>query len=50
MCVCQNQGLIEILCACCETCQTILAPESWKSVNVQKVSQTDQWFLVDARR
>ena len=26
-------------------CQTILAPESWKSVSVQKVSQTDQMVL-----
>ena len=39
--VCPNEGLIGILCACCETCQTILAPESWKCVNVQKVSQTN---------
>ena len=45
MCVCQNEGLIGTLCACCETYQTILAPESWKSVNVQKVSQTDQMVL-----
>ena len=37
MCVCQNEGFIGALCACCETCQTILAPESWKFVNVQKV-------------
>ena len=44
-CVCQNEGLIGILCACCETCQTILASESWKSVNVQKVPQTDQMVL-----
>ena len=42
MCVCQNEGLTGTLCACCETYQTILAPESWRSVNVQKVSQTDQ--------
>ena len=41
-CVCQNEGLIGTLCACCETCQTILAPESWKSVNVQKVPQSDR--------
>ena len=41
MCVCQIEGLIVTLCACCETCQTILASESWKSVNVEKVSQTD---------
>ena len=34
MCVCPNEGLIGTLCACCETCQTILAPESWKSVSV----------------
>ena len=40
MCVCPNEGLIGTLCACCETCQTILAPESCKSVSVQKVSQT----------
>ena len=46
MCVCQNEGLIGTLCACCQTCQTILAPESWKSVNVQKVSQTDRIILV----
>ena len=39
---CQNEGLIVTLCACCETSLTILAPESWKSVNVQKVSQTDR--------
>ena len=43
--VCQNEGFIGTLCACCETCQTILAPESSKSVNVQKVSQTDQMIL-----
>ena len=41
MCVCQNEGLIGTLCAC----QTILALESWKSVNVQKVSQTDRMVL-----
>ena len=41
-CVCPNEGLIGTLCACCETCQTILTPEYWKSVSVQKVSQTDE--------
>ena len=43
MCVCPNEGLIGTLCACCETCQTILA--SWKSASVQKVSQTDRMLL-----
>ena len=50
MCVCQNEGLIGTLCACCETCQTIFAPESLKSVIVQKVSQTDRMVLVGPRR
>ena len=45
MCICQNEGLIGTLSACCQTCQTILAPESLKSENVQKVSQTDQMVL-----
>ena len=45
MCACQNEGLIGTLCTCFETCQTILATESWKSVNVQKVSQTDRMVL-----
>ena len=45
MCVCQNEGLIRTLCACCETFQTILELESWKSVKVQKVSQTDRMVL-----
>ena len=45
MCVCLNEGLIGTLCACCETCLTILAQESSKSVSVQKVSQTDGMVL-----
>ena len=45
MCVRPNEGLIGTLCACCETCLTILAPEPWKSVSVQKVSQTDGMVL-----
>ena len=45
MYVCPNEDLIETHCACCEKCQTILAPESWKSVNVQKVLQTDGMVL-----
>ena len=49
-CVCPNEGLIRTLCACCETCQTILAQESGKSVSVvQKVSQTDGRFLAGPR-
>ena len=51
ICVCMsNEGLIGTLCACCETCQTILVPESWKSVNVKKVSQTDRIVGVGPRR
>ena len=45
VCMCPNEGLIGTLCACCETCQTILAPETWKSVSVKKVSQTDGMVL-----
>ena len=45
MCVCQNESFIGTLFACCETCQTILAPESWKSENVQKGSQTNRMVL-----
>ena len=45
MCVCPNEGLIGTLCACCETILTILAPESAKSVSVQKVLQTDAMVL-----
>ena len=49
-CVYPNGGLIRTLCACCETCQTILAPESWKSVGVaQKVSKTDGKFWAGPR-
>ena len=49
-CVYPNEGLIRTLCACSETCQTILAPESWKSVSVvQKVSQTDGRFWASPR-
>ena len=45
MYVCSNEGSVGILCACCVTCQTILAPEYWKSASVKKVSQTDEKVL-----
>ena len=50
MCVCPNEGLIGTLCACCETCLTILAPESWKSVSVRKGRRLMEWFLAGPRR
>ena len=52
MCVGPNEGLIATLCACCETCQKILASESWKSVSAQKVSQTNRmvWGVLGGKK